>query len=81
MLIVVENLTLGPAPRRLVVSDEQLAFHEARGWVALGETTDPTRDPITTDVEHAEAETAFAARLASLAAPQTGAVTASRPSK
>ncbi len=81
MLIVVENTTLGPDPRRIVINDGQLAFHEARGWVALGETTDPTRDPVRIDVEHIEAEAAHAARLAALAAPKSDAAPASRPRK
>ena len=81
MLIVVENDTLGPETRRLVINDEQLRYHEARGWTPLGETTDPTRDPILTDAEHAEAEKAHAARLAALAAPKSDAAPASRPSK
>lgn len=82
MLLVIEHPSLGDEPRRLVIDSEHLLWHESRGWVPLGETTDPNRDPIRTDVEWAEFYAAEQARIAAFAAPKSDAAPAtSRPKK
>lgn len=82
MLIVIEHTGLGSDVRRVVIDSDALAAHEARGWVALGETTDPYREPVCTDAEWADLAAAAAAKLAALSAPKTDDADApSRPRK
>lgn len=81
MHIVIENPDLPGTPRALS-SPEALSAHEARGWVALGETTQPYLEPLRTDVEFAADQQAEAEHIAALAAPKSDDAPApSRPSK
>ncbi len=81
MHVVIETDQFGDT-RRLVTDSEHPTWHEARGWTALGETTDPYRDPVRTDAEYLEHLAAEKARLAALAAPESDAAPApSRPKK
>jgi hypothetical protein len=75
--LVIENAGLDGA--RAVVDPVSIRQYEARGWVAVGFTSEPTREPCLTDVEQAALDAADAERLAALksdAAPAT-----SRPRK
>lgn len=77
--IVIENPTLDA---RSVCAPEALSAWEARGWVALGGTSDPARDPIRTDAEQAAHDAAEAERIAALLAPKSDEAPApSRPRK
>lgn len=78
VLVVIENETIRA---RAVIDTDALPTHEARGWVAVGETTDRNRDPIRSDVEHIADVAALTARIAALAAPKSGDATSPRPSK
>lgn len=81
MHIVIEHPDLPGKPRALS-SPEALAAHEARGWVALGETTQPHLEPLRTDVEYAADQAAEQAHIAALSAPKSDVAPASsRPSK
>ncbi len=82
MQLVIEHTGLGDEPRRAVIVADALSAHEARGWVAIGETTDPYREPICTDAEWLDIVAAAEAKLAALAAPKTDDAPApSRPRK
>lgn len=63
-LIVIQNDQLDGA--RAVIDTDALTTHEARGWVAVGPTSDRSRDPIRTDAEQAEHDAEEAARIAAL---------------
>ena len=65
MLIVVEAVIDGTT-RRAVVPAEALSAYEARGWVAIGPTSEPTREPIESDGEAAARYAAESAALAAL---------------
>lgn len=41
-----------PEGGRSVVLDEAFPVFEGRGWVLVGEISDPSRDPLLTDDEH-----------------------------
>ena len=75
--LVIENAGLDNA--RAVIDRAAIRQHELRGWVAVGFTSEPTRDPILTDVEQAAQDAADAARLAAL--ESDAAPAPSRPSK
>lgn len=68
---------------RAVIDPDALRQHELRGWVGVGLCSEPTRDPLLTDAEQAEANAAEAARIAALlAAPESDDASApSRPRK
>lgn len=52
--------------RRAVIPAESMPAHEARGWVAIGPTSEPTREPIESDGEAAARYAAESAALAAL---------------
>jgi hypothetical protein len=75
--LVIENAQFDNA--RAVIDRVSIRQWELRGWAPVGFTSEPTRDPILTDVEQAAQNAADAERLAALesdAAPAT-----SRPRK
>ena len=75
--LVIENAQFDNA--RAVIDPVSIRQWELRGWVAVGYTSEPSRDPLLTDVEQAAQDAADAERLAALkpdAAPAT-----SRPRK
>lgn len=81
MLLVIETTQFGD-DRRQVIDVEHLPWHEARGWTAVGETTDPNRDPVRTDAEWADFYASEQARIAAFAAPKSDDAPApSRPKK
>ena len=77
--IVIEHPQLDGA--RAVIDTDALPEHELRGWVPVGPTSDPSRDPIRTDTEQAEHDAAEAARVAALLTPQPAAAVSRRPRK
>jgi hypothetical protein len=62
--LVIENSGLGGA--RAVIDREAIRQYEARGWVPVGFTSEPTRDPVLTDAEAVALAAADAERLAKL---------------
>ena len=66
--LLITNAAQGGA--RAVIHPDALVQHEARGWAALGPISDPSRDPLLTDAEQADADAALAARVAALLDPQ-----------
>ena len=62
--LVIENAGLGGACA--VIDPVSIRQYEARGWVAVGFTSEPTRDPVLTDVEAADLEAETAKRLGNL---------------
>lgn len=61
--LVIEHPDLGA---RTVCHPDALSAWEGRGWVALGGTSDPARDPLRTDAEQATHDAAEAERIAAL---------------
>jgi hypothetical protein len=75
--LVIENAGLDNA--RAVIDRVSIRQYELRGWVAVGFTSEPTRDPVLTDVEQAAQDAADAERLALLESDAASAT--SRPKK
>lgn len=76
--LVIENAQLDGA--RALIDPEALLQHEVRGWVAVGFCSEPGRNPLLTDAEHAAALAAQAKRLEALR-KSDAAPASSRPSK